>query len=91
MFEQTGTALPKARIERTLRKLAHLQQEALRYRSIEQRMNETREAQVSFSDPAVRWMTTTACMPRIVGPNVQTAVAADHHLMVAHDVTMFGG
>ncbi|MEP5194889.1 MAG: hypothetical protein ABJQ70_07640 [Roseobacter sp.] len=54
-------------------------------------MNETREAQVSFSDPAVRWMTTTACMPRIVGPNVQTAVAADHHLMVAHDVTMFGG
>ena len=29
-------------------------------------------------------------MPRIVGYNVQTAVEANYHLTVAHEVTMFG-
>lgn len=35
-------------------------------------------------------MATTARMPRIFGYNVQTAVEADHHLIVAHEVTMLG-
>ncbi|MEP2424713.1 MAG: transposase [Tateyamaria sp.] len=35
-------------------------------------------------------MATTARMPRIVGYNVQTAVEADNHLIVAHEVTMLG-
>jgi hypothetical protein len=77
-------------MERTLRKLEHLQKEALRYRSIEQRMDETGETQVSLSDPDARSMATTARMPRIVGYNVQTAVEADNHLIVAHEVTMLG-
>jgi transposase len=67
VFAQTGTVLPEARMERTLRKLEHLQKEAVRYRSIEQRMDETGETQVSFSDPDARSMATTARMPRIVG------------------------
>nr|WP_245540958.1 hypothetical protein [Octadecabacter antarcticus] len=62
----------------------------MRYRSIEQQMDKTGETQVSFSDPDARSMTTTARMPRIVGYNVQTAVEADNHLIVAHDVTMLG-
>jgi transposase len=90
VFEQTGTVLPVARMERTLRKLEHLKKEAVRYRSIEQRMDETGETQVSLSDPDARSMATTARMPRIVGYNVQTAVEADHHLIVAHEVTMLG-
>lgn len=90
VFEQTGTVLPEARMERTLRKLEHLQKEAVRYRSIDQRMDETGETQVSLTDPDARSMATTARMPRIVGYNVQTAVEADHHLIVAHEVTMLG-
>lgn len=90
VFEQTGTVLPEARMERTLRKLDHLQKEAVRYRSIEQRMDQTGETQVSLSDPDARSMATTARMPRIVGYNVQTVVEADHHLIVAHEVTMLG-
>ncbi|MEN8891398.1 IS1182 family transposase [Planktotalea arctica] len=90
VFEQTGTVLPEARMERTLRKLEHLQKEAVRYRSIEQRMDETGETQVSLTDPDARSMATTARMPRIVGYNVQTAVEANHHLIVAHEVTMLG-
>jgi transposase len=90
VMEKTGTALPEARIERAGRKLAHLQKEATRYRSIERRMDETGEAQVSLSDPDARSMATTARMPRIVGYNVQTAVEAENHLIVAHEVTMLG-
>jgi len=90
VFEQTGTVLPEARMERTLRKLEHLQKEAVRYRSIEHRMDETGETQVSLTDPDARSMATTARMPRIVGYNVQTAVEADNHLIVAHEVTMLG-
>ncbi|MDP5215890.1 IS1182 family transposase [Ruegeria sp. 2205SS24-7] len=90
VFEQTGTVLPGARIERALRKLEHLRKEAARYRSIEKRMDETVEKQVSLSDPDARSMATTPRMPRVVGCNVQTAVEAENHLIVAHKVTMQG-
>jgi hypothetical protein len=90
VFEQTSMVLPEACMERTLRKLAHLQKEAARYRSIEKRMDETGETQVSSSDPDARSMATTARMPRIVGYNAQSTVVADNHLIVAHDVTMLG-
>lgn len=90
VFEQTGTVLPEARMERALRKLEHLQKEATRYRSIENRMDETGETQVSLSDPDARSMATTPRMPRVVGYNVQTAVEAENHLIVAHEVTMHG-
>ena len=90
VLEKTGTALPEARIERASRKLAHLQKEAARYRSIEERMDATGETQVSLSDPDARSMATTARMPRIVGYNVQTADEAGNHLIVAHEVTTLG-
>jgi transposase len=90
VFEQTGTVLPEARMERTLRKLEHLQKEAARYKSIERRMDETGETQVSLSDPDARSMATTPRMPRVVGYNVQTAVESENHLIVAHEVTMHG-
>ncbi len=90
VLEKTGSALPEARIERASRKLAHLKKEADRLRAVEERMDRTGETQVSLSDPDARSMATTARMPRVVGYNVQTAVEADHHLIVAHDVTMHG-
>ena len=73
---------PEARMERALKKLDHLQKEAVRFQSIDrtQRMDKTGETQVSFSDLDARSMATTARMPRIVGYNVQAAFEADSHL-----------
>lgn len=90
VFEKTGGVMPEARMERALRKVEHLKKEAARYRSIEKRMDETGETQVSLSDPDARSMATTPRMPRVVGYNVQTAVEAENHLIVAHEVTMHG-
>ena len=87
---KTGSTVPTSQIVRTSRKLAHLQTEKQRYRSIEERMDETGETQVSLSDPDAKSMATTARMPRVVGYNVQTVVEAKHHLIVAHEVTTLG-
>nr|WP_223428731.1 hypothetical protein [Tateyamaria pelophila] len=65
VFEHTGTVMPEARMERALRELDHLQKEATRYTSIENRMDETGETQVSISDPDARSMATTLRMPRV--------------------------
>ena len=87
---KTGSTVPISQIVRTSRKLAHLHKEAERYRSVEQRMDATGETQISLSDPDARAMATTSRMPRVVGYNVQTAVEAKHHLIVAHEVTTHG-
>lgn len=89
-LDATGWTIPTERLNRTVRKLAHLKKEAERLRAVERRMDATGETQVSLSDPDARAMATTARMPRVVGYNVQTAVEAKHHLIVAHEVTNHG-
>ena len=46
--------------------------------------------QVSLTDPDARSMATSGKGTGIVGYNVQIAVDAEHHLIVAHDVTNVG-
>lgn len=90
VLSQTGMTMPKARIARTIKKLAHYKKEAETLRAIGRRMDTTGETQVSLTDPDCRAMATTSKQPRVVGYNVQSVVETKHHLIVAHEVTNHG-
>jgi hypothetical protein len=57
-------------------------------KDIEAQLNKTPDKQVSLTDTDARSMKTRG--EGIVGYNVQTAVDAKHHLIVAHEVTNVG-
>jgi transposase len=57
-------------------------------KAIEVRLNEAPDKQISLTDPDARSMKTRGT--GIVGYNVQTAVDAKHHLIVAHEVSNVG-
>jgi transposase len=61
-----------------------------RLRALEARMLATPDQQISLSDPDARSMATSGRGSGVVGYNVQAAVAIEHHLIVAHDVTNVG-
>ena len=56
-------------------------------REIGKQVEAAPDKQVSLTDPDARSMATSGKGTGIVGYNVQIAVDAEHHLIVAHDVT----
>jgi transposase len=79
-----ATAPPEE--SRSLReKIAALEEEMDRLKTLEVRMHEAPEQQLSLTDPDARSMKSRGA--GIVGYNVQTAVDTTHHLIVAHEVT----
>ena len=81
-------AVAKARTERLEGKITALKAQMKALKEIEVRLNETPDNQLSLTDPDARSMKTRGT--GIVGYNVQAAVEAKHHLIVAHDVTNIG-
>ena len=71
-------------------KIATLKEEMARLKKLEVRMLEAPEQQISLTDPDARSMATSGRGTGIVGYNVQIAVDAKHHLVVAHEVTNVG-
>ena len=69
-------------------KIAALKQQMQQLKAIESQMRASAEAQVSLTDPDARSMKTRD--GGIVGYNVQAAVDAQHHLIVAHEVITEG-
>jgi len=58
--------------------------------SLEEAIKQAPDHQISLTDPDARSMATSGKGTGIVGYNVQLAVEAEHHLIVAHDVTNVG-
>ena len=81
-------AVAQARTERLQDKIAALKTQMQELKEIEAQLNETPDKQISLTDPDARSMKTRGT--GIVGYNVQTAVDAKHHLIVAHEVTNVG-
>jgi transposase len=71
-------------------KIAKLGDEMRRLADIEAQMLESPDQQVSLTDPDARSMATSGRGSGVVGYNVQVAVEAAHHLIVAHEVTNVG-
>jgi transposase len=70
-------------------KLATLKKDMAELQQIEAQLKESPSGQVSLTDPDARAMATSNSRG-LVGYNVQTAVDAEHHLIVAHEVTNIG-
>jgi transposase len=78
----------EARVEHLEQKLASLHAYIAELKVIDEQLRASPDGQVSLTDPDARSMNTRGS--GMVGFNVQAAVEAGHHLVVAHDVVMTG-
>jgi transposase len=83
--EPEVAALKKGRLQD---KIDALRQQMQALQAIDTQMNASADKQVSLTDPDARSMKNRE--GGIVGYNVQTAVDAEHHLIVAHEVVTDG-
>ncbi|QEL23520.1 IS1182 family transposase [Bosea sp. F3-2] len=79
-----------ARSERLKEKVERLREQMKMLQAMAGRVEAAPDGQVSLTDPDARSMATSGRGSGIVGYNLQSAVEAEHHLIVAHDVVMTG-
>ncbi|MEP6968660.1 MAG: IS1182 family transposase [Pseudomonadota bacterium] len=80
----------EARSVRLKEKIATLRAQMHAFKALEPAVQAAPDHQLSLTDPDARSMATSGKGTGMVGYNVQTAVDAKHHLIVAHEVTNVG-
>jgi transposase len=80
----------EAKSVRLKEKIAGLRRQMQALKEMEQTVQDAPDQQVSLTDPDARSMATSGKGTATVGYNVQIAVDAEHHLIVAHEVTNQG-
>src|ERR1700726_3623603 len=80
----------EARVEQIKEKVETVKKQMRQLKQIGKRMAQTPDGQISLTDPDARSMATSGRGTGMVGYNVQTAVDAKHHMIVAHEVTNVG-
>jgi len=82
--------LVQAKTERLAQKIAALRAQMRVLQRLGEAVAAAPDRQVSLTDPDARAMGSSGKGTAVVGYNVQAAVEADHHLIVAHEVTNVG-
>jgi transposase len=88
--DRTQPAEVEAKTERLQEKIKTLREQMRRMERIKDRLTRQPDGQLSLTDPDARSMISQAKGTGVVGYNVQTAVDAKYHLIVAHEVTNVG-
>jgi len=88
--DREPSLVPEARVEQLKEKIATVKAHARKLTQIEKELPNTPDEQISLTDPDARSMATSGRGTGIVGYNVQAAVDAQHHMIVAHEVTNEG-
>ena len=82
--------IAEAKSVRLKEKIAGLRRQMQALKVMEQTVHDAPDQQVSLTDPDARSMATSGKGTATVGYNVQIAVDAEHHLIVAHEVINVG-
>jgi transposase len=88
--DRDATAVLPSRVAHLKEKIAKVKQQMHTLGQIGEQMKASEDGQISLTDPDARSMATSGRGTGIVGYNVQTAVDAKHHMIVAHEVTNVG-
>jgi transposase len=88
--DQEDVATTPGKPAKLKEKIAALKKRMEQLKEIDTLVQATPDKQISLTDPDARSMATSGRGTGVVGYNVQTAVDAQHHLIVAHEVTNVG-